>query len=230
MPAVCAGLVDYRQAMRSGGGFRERLFACWYPVVAGLSERAGQDETRRRLVGQASGRTLEIGAGNGYNLAHYPASVTELVVTDPSAPMLSHLERRLEEAPPPVGTWALVGASGEDLPFPAASLDTVVATFVHCTIPGPAAALAQIARVLRPGGRYLFLEHVRAPQGSALGAFQDLVERPHRYAAGGCHPNRRTDALIRASALRVETLVHGSQPRSLPSVRPTIIGTAIRGG
>lgn len=210
-------------------GLNERLFAYWYPVVAGLSERAGQNETRRDLVGQATGSTLEIGAGNGYNLPHYLSSVTRLVVTEPSVPMLVQLRRRLEGAPPPVGDWALVGASGEDLPFPDASFDTVVATFVHCTIPRPAAALAEIARVLRPGGRYLFLEHVRAAEGSALGALQDLVERPHRYVAAGCHPNRRTESLIRSSALRVERLAHGSQPRSFPSVRPTITGTAIRG-
>lgn len=211
-----------------GVALNERLFARWYPVVVGLSERAGQDETRRDLVGQATGRTLEIGAGNGYNLPHYGSRVTELVVTEPSAPMLTHLRRRLEDAPPPVGGWALVASSGQELPFPDASFDTVVATFVHCTIPDPAAALAQIARVLRPGGRYLFLEHVRAADGSVLGALQDLIERPHRYVAVGCHPNRRTEDLIRGSELRVERLAHGSQPRSLPSVRPTIIGAAVR--
>jgi ubiquinone/menaquinone biosynthesis C-methylase UbiE len=214
--------------MGDGVGLNERLFARWYPLVAGVSERAGQDRTRRDLVGRASGRTLEVGAGNGYNLAHYRSGVTDLVVTEPSGPMLSHLRRRLGDAPPPVGSWTLVGTSAEDLPFPDASFDTVVATFVHCTIPRPAAALTEIGRVLRPGGRYLFLEHVRAAEGSVLGAFQDLVERPHRYVAVGCHPNRRTEAMIRTSGLRVERLVHGSQPRSFPSVRPTILGSAVR--
>ena len=114
----------------------------------------------------------------------------------------------------------------ELLPFAEDSFDTVVATYVLCTVPDPAAALREIARVLAPGGRYLFLEHVHAGDGTALGRFQDLIELPHRYIAAGCHPNRRTEALLKASPLQVERVEHGEQPRAFPSVRPTIIGSA----
>lgn len=212
--------------MRDPLGFNERLFALYYPRLIALSERAGQRETRRELVFEATGRTLEVGAGSGLNLPHYTARVTELIVTEPSPHMLEHLRDRVRANPPPVGSWQLVAAGGEELPFPAASFDTVVATYVLCTIPDPAGALVEISRVLRPGGRFLFLEHVYAGGGTRLGRFQDLVEVPHRYLAAGCHPNRRTAALLEASPLDVERLERGSQPRSLPTVRPTIIGCA----
>jgi len=214
--------------MRDPLGLNERLFARWYPFVVGLSEKAGQSDTRRALVGRAAGRTLEIGAGSGANLAHYTSSVTELVVSEPSPHMLTQLRHQLESDPPPVGAWELVPTGAEPLPFDDASFDTVVAAFVHCTIPDPSSALAEIARVLRPGGRYLFLEHVRAEDSSLLGRFQDLLELPHRYIAAGCHPNRRTASLLDRSPLQVERLDHGTQPRSFPTVRPTIIGSAIR--
>jgi SAM-dependent methyltransferase len=142
--------------------------------------------------------------------------------------MLTHLRRGLESAPPPVGRWELTRAGAENLPFDDAEFDTVVATFVHCTIAEPRRAMSEISRVLRPGGRYLFLEHVRAEDGSALARFQDLVAVPHRYVAAGCHPNRRTEELLRAAPLTIERLDHGTQPRSFPSVRPTIIGSAVR--
>ena len=83
----------------------ERLFALWYPPVAGLSERAGQSETRRGLVAAAAGRTLELGAGSGYNLPYFTGSVSDLVVTEPSRHMVSLLRDQLESGPPPVASW-----------------------------------------------------------------------------------------------------------------------------
>jgi ubiquinone/menaquinone biosynthesis C-methylase UbiE len=208
-------------------GLNERLFALWYPIVCQLAENAGQRKTRAALVAQASGRTLEIGAGSGLNLPHYTERVTELVVSEPSPHMLTHLRTRLESDPPPVGSWKLVQVGGEELPFADGSFDTVVATFVLCTIPDPGRALAEIARILKPGGRYLFLEHVHAGEGTTLGRFQDLVELPHRYIAAGCHPNRRTERLLAESPLRVERCERGAQPRAPATVRPTIIGSAV---
>jgi SAM-dependent methyltransferase len=215
--------------MRDPLGLNERLFALWYPIVVERAERAGQRATRRELLARASGRTLEVGAGSGLNLPHYTPAVTELVVSEPSPHMLAHLRSALEDEPPPVGSWKLVEAGGEELPFEDASFDTVVGTFVLCTIPDPGRALAEIARVLKPGGRFLFLEHVHAGEGTMLGRFQDLIEVPHRYIAAGCYPNRRTEELLTQSPLRVDWLSHGRQPRSAPSVRPTIIGAAVAG-
>ena len=114
------------------------------------------------------------------------------------------------------------------MPYGDRSFDTVVGTFVLCSVDDPALALREIARVLAPGGRYLFLEHVRAGEDTTLGRFQDLIEVPHRYLAAGCHPNRRTAELITQSPLTVERLEHGIQPRAIPTVRPTILGVAVR--
>lgn len=213
--------------MRDPLGLNERLFAFYYPRLVGISERAGQAAVRRRLLAKAEGRTLEIGAGSGFNLPHYTSGVTELVLSEPSPHMLAQLRTRLESNPPAVGGWELVEAEAESLPFEDDSFDTVTGGFILCTIPDPAVALAEVARVLRPGGRYLFLEHVHAGEGTTLGKLQDLVEVPHRYLAAGCHPNRRTEALLEASPLRVDRLEHGTMPRAIPTVRPTIFGAAL---
>ena len=196
--------------------------------MCAISENAGQRATRRELLSEAAGRTLEIGAGNGFNLPHYTDRVGELVVTDASPHMLEHLRTSLGSNAPPVGSWELLQASAGELPFEDASFDTVVGTFVLCSVPDPARALRELARVLRDGGRYLFLEHVHAGEGTLLGRFQDLVELPHRYIAAGCHPNRRTVRLLERSPFEIERLDHGSQPRAFPSVRPTIVGSARR--
>lgn len=214
--------------MRDPWGLNERIFALYYPVICGIAERAGQRETRRELISRARGRTLEIGAGSGLNLPHYPPAVTELVVSEPSEHMHAHLRSVLEEQRPPVGTIALEASSGEAIPHDDASFDTVVMTFVLCSVEDPGRTLAEIARVLKPDGRYLFLEHVRARDGTLLARIQDLVEVPHRYIAAGCHPNRRTAELIESSPLDIEELERGRQPRAPATVRPTIVGSAVR--
>ena len=196
----------------------ERLFAAYYPLLADKSERAGQNVTRGELLAGARGRVLEVGAGHGLNLPHYPHGVDELVLTDPSPWML-------ERAPSGVEVRS---AGLPSLPLPDQSFDTVVCTYVLCSVPDPAAGLAEIWRVLAPGGSLLFLEHVRAGEGTALGRVQDLIEVPHRLAAAGCHPNRRTEELLAASPLEVVALHRGRQPAALPTVRPTIMGTARR--
>jgi ubiquinone/menaquinone biosynthesis C-methylase UbiE len=196
----------------------ERLFAAYYPFVAAKSERAGQARTRQELLMGARGRVLEVGAGHGLNLAHYPSGLDELVLTDPSPWMLARA---------PAGT-DIRQAGLPSLPFADGRFDTVVCTYVLCSIDDQAAALAEITRVLAPGGSLLFLEHVRAGEGTALGRVQDLIVAPHRLAAAGCRPNRRTEDALVASSLQIEWLVHGNQPSALPTVRPTIMGAARR--
>ncbi len=212
--------------MRDPLGLNERLFARWYPLVCERSEKAGQAELRASLLAEANGRTLEIGAGSGMNLPHYDDGVSELVISEPSSHMLRALRSQLDSQPPGVGLWELAQADAQRLPFADGSFDTVVATYVLCSVDDPQRTLGEIARVLRPGGRYLYMEHVHAGEGTLLGRFQDLVEVPHRYIAAGCHPNRRTEQLLDASPLKVERLAHASQPRSFPTVRPIIIGAA----
>lgn len=208
-------------------GFNDRLFALCYPYVMCAQETGGLQETRSKLVAQAHGRTLEIGAGSGFNLAHYTGAVTELVISEPSPYMMRHLQRKLSESPPSVGSWELVQAGVEELPFPDNSFDSVVATFVHCTIPDSPAAMLEINRLLRPDGLYLFLEHVRARRGTVRGLLQDLVARPHQCVCAGCYPNRDTEATLQVSPLAVQVLEHAAMPWSwVWPVRPMILGQA----
>jgi ubiquinone/menaquinone biosynthesis C-methylase UbiE len=119
----------------------------------------------------------------------------------------------------------VVEAPAESLPFPDASFDTVALTLVLCTVPEPDRALAEIARVLKPGGRFLFLEHVRAEE-PGLARWQDRLNPPWRVIGHGCNCNRDTLATIERSPLTVERAEGGSMPKVPPLVRPMLIGAA----
>jgi SAM-dependent methyltransferase len=120
----------------------------------------------------------------------------------------------------------LVAAPAEALPFPDDTFDTAAATLVLCTIPDPVAAIDELARVLKPGGRLLFIEHVRAADPSNA-RWQDRLEKPWRFLADGCHCNRDTEANLRASLFKVEEIDHTKMPKAAPIVRPLIRGTAV---
>lgn len=207
-----------------------RLFAAVYDRGLAASEDAGLREMRRSLLGEAKGRVVELGAGTGLNLDLYPDTVTDLTLTEPGPHMARQLRARVAEEQSGGGAGRAISvaeAPAERLPLEDASADTVVATLVLCTIPDPAAALAEAARVLRPGGQLLFIEHVRATDpGSAR--WQDRLEKPWRFAADGCHCNRDTVATITASPLEIEDLEHGALPKAPPIVRPLIRGRALR--
>jgi len=204
------------------GFFKDRIG----PAIADwIGERAEEDlgPRRRSVLASARGRVLEVGAGTGFNLAHYPDSVDELVVTEPGAGLL----RRAEQRAARVGRRAeFVETGAERLPFDDDSFDTVVSTLVLCTVPEPDRALAEIRRVLKPGGELLFIEHVRADD-ERLARWQDRLERPWRVVAMGCHPNRATLERIEAAGFEVEELRHEQHPKAPPIVRPLILGRAV---
>ena len=196
------------------------LFARFYERLMKGSEDAGLRDERQALLARAKGRTLEIGAGTGINLELYPESVSELVLTEPDA----HMRRRLQRKIAPLDA-EVVDAGAEHLPFADASFDTVVATLVLCTIPDPHAALSEISRVLRPGGRLLFLEHVRSSDPSRA-RWQDRLERPWGWFGRGCHPNRDTVGAIEASRFEIVDAERGSMPKAPPIVEPLVAGEA----
>ncbi|WP_099024910.1 class I SAM-dependent methyltransferase [Mycolicibacterium palauense] len=198
-----------------------RVMALLYDPFLWLGEIAGMRRRRRRLLVEARGYVVEIGAGTGLNLAHYPGVVDDLVLTEPDAAMRHTLARRLHGR----GRSArIVDAPAEHLPLADASVDTVVATLVLCTVADPEVALREIARVLRPGGQLLFIEHIRA-SSRFLAALQVCLLRPWRGFAGGCVCTRPTVELMRACGYTVEAesaVWHG-----MPAiVHPLAIGRA----
>jgi ubiquinone/menaquinone biosynthesis C-methylase UbiE len=200
-----------------------RLAAAGYDWFLSSSEQAGLSDRREELLSSATGRTIEIGAGTGLNLAHYPDAVGELVVVEPDRHMAKHLRARVAESP---RAAEVVQAPGEALPFPDDSFDTAVVTLVLCTAPDPDAVLAEIARVLVPGGRLLFMEHVRSDEPE-VARWQDRLHRPWKAFGNGCHCNRATLATISASPFEVESVEHGEFPKAPSIVRPLIVGTAL---
>src|SRR5262249_11047048 len=164
----------------------DRAIAALYDHVGRRAEREFAPY-RADLLAHACGRVLEIGAGTGFNAEHYREAVEELVITEPSPAMLRRAERRAGATGRSVRA---LRASGERLPFEDASFDTVVSTFVLCSVDDEARTLAEIRRVLRPGGTFLFIEHVRSDE-PRLARWQDRLERPWGVVALGCHPNRR---------------------------------------
>jgi ubiquinone/menaquinone biosynthesis C-methylase UbiE len=202
---------------------RRRMFAALYDTFSKGSEAAGMREERRRLLAGAEGATIEIGAGTGLNLDHYPEAVTRLVLAEPDR----HMRRRLRQRVDALGRAAeVIDASAERLDFPDATFDTAVVTLVLCSVPNQEVALAEIARLLRPDGSLLFIEHVRSANPK-VAKRQDRI-RPLYNLVGGCNPNRETLAAIDASPLRVESVRQGEVPKAPKVERPMIVGTARR--
>jgi SAM-dependent methyltransferase len=201
-----------------------RLFAAIYDRGLKGTEEAGLREMRRETLRAARGRTIDLGAGTGANLDLYPEGVTELVLAEPGPHMMAQLRPKLAESP---RSAELVEASAEELPFEDSSFDTAVFTLVLCTVPNPQRALAEAARVLKPGGRLLFVEHVRAEE-PGLARWQDRLEGPWRFLADGCHCNRDTVANIEASPFTLDRVEHDELPKAPPLVRPLVRGTAAR--
>jgi ubiquinone/menaquinone biosynthesis C-methylase UbiE len=199
-----------------------RLFAALYDTVSKGSEEAGMREERRQLLNSAEGATIEIGAGTGLNLEHYPEAVTRLVLAEPDP----HMRRRLRQRVEAIASAAeVIDASGERLPFPDATFDTAVLTLVLCSVANQGVALAEITRVLKPDGRLLFIEHVRSGDPK-VARRQDRIKPVYNLV--GCNPNRETLAAIEASALRIESVRHGEVPKAPKVERPMIVGTARR--
>lgn len=198
-----------------------RFTAALYNHFLWLGERLGMARRRQQLLAGARGAVLEIGAGTGLNLRRYPQGLEELVLVEPAEPMAKRID--LSRAPDGVPA-RVVSAPAERLPFDDDSFDTVVSTLVLCTVADPARSLAEIVRVLRPGGRLLFCEHVEAKPGWRR-ALQRRSARPWAAFADGCRCDRPTLATIE-SRLRVESAERGSW-RGMPAiVKPLVWGCA----
>lgn len=189
-----------------------------------LGERMGMADQRRLALASAAGRVVEIGAGTGLNFRHYPVSVSEVLATEPDPHMLKRARRAVERAGVAI---RVERAPAEALPVPDEWADVVVSTLALCSVSDPAVALSETHRVLRPGGRLLFVEHVRS-EDPRLAERQDRRQRSYSFFAGGCHPNRDTLASIGAAGLQLADVERYAFGPSI--VRPHVRGSAVRPG
>ena len=201
-----------------------RWFASLYDVGFAAAERSGLRDLRREVLSQSTGRTVELGAGTGLNLEHYPAAVTSLLLTEPDPHMARKLALALSRSSVPA---ELRQTQADAIPVADASVDTVISTLVMCTVPDPAAAFDEVARVLKPGGRLLFIEHVRS-SSPPLAKWQDRLRVPWSRCACGCQCNRATIDVLVASPLRLQSSRTARLRWLTPLLRELVIGCAIR--
>jgi ubiquinone/menaquinone biosynthesis C-methylase UbiE len=202
-------------------GLRRSFFALNYDRQLAKVEQAGLGELRQTLLADAGGRVLEVGGGTGANLPFYGPDVESLTITEPEPSMLRRLERRVREQSPDT---KVVRAPAEDLPFEDNTFDVAVSTLVLCGVDDQARALGELRRVLRPGGRLIFIEHVRSEE-PGLARWQDRLNGLNKFVAC-CDCNRRTLDSITAEGFEVTDVEHTSLKKVPPWDRPLIAGTA----
>ncbi|WP_051944476.1 class I SAM-dependent methyltransferase [Streptacidiphilus rugosus] len=202
-------------------GVRSTLFAVTYDRLMAKSEEQGLRELRRRLIAEAGGRVLEIGGGTGANLALYGRGVESLTVTEPEPAMVRRLERHVQER----GSNATVlRAPAEDLPFEDDSFDVVVSTLVLCGVSDQQRALRQLGRVLRPGGRLLFLEHMRS-EDPKQARHQDRMNWLNRLMVC-CECNRPTLDSVREAGFVVDHVEREVFPGAPSFIGQAVVGSA----
>ncbi len=203
-----------------------RVFAAGYDRIMAGTEKATLQGHREALIPSASGDVLEIGGGTGANLPFYGEGVASLTLTEPERPMVRRLERRLRERS---SAAMVLRAPAEDLPFEEESFDFAVSTLVLCTVDDQPRALRELHRVLRPGGRLLFIEHVRS-QDPRLARWQDRLNGLQLRIGHGCNCNRPTVETIDAAGFSITELVHDVLRKAPPIVRPMVAGVAESNG
>lgn len=204
------------------------LMASIYDRFLAASEEHGVRAWRQALLELASGESLEVGAGTGLNLPLYASQgISALTLLEPDAHMRQKLAQRIAQTQAPYPISVSEG-SLDALPFEDARFETVICTLVLCSVPSQARALAEIWRVLKPGGKLLYLEHIAATDNPSRYRLQRLVEPGWRCVAGNCHLTRHTKEALIQAGFTLEDCQHQSMPKAMPFLRPTIRGAALK--
>ncbi|GGS28780.1 class I SAM-dependent methyltransferase [Actinokineospora fastidiosa] len=203
---------------------RHPLFARLYPLMARAMERGGMAERRQALLTGLTGEVIEVGAGDGHNFAHYPPTVTHVVAVEPEPRLRALAEGAATRAPVPV---KVVDGLAEHLPVEDSSADAVVVSLVLCSVRDQHTALREFRRVLKPGGQFRFLEHVRADTLGLARVQRALDATVWPRIAGGCHTGRDTVTTIERSGFAIEHLDRFRFPDARTPTSFHVLGTAV---
>jgi ubiquinone/menaquinone biosynthesis C-methylase UbiE len=202
------------------------IFARMYRRIADEAEGKGASEHRDELLAGLSGRVIEVGAGTGLNFGHYPQSVSEVVAVEPESYLRAAADGAVADASVPV---TVVDGTADELPAAAGEFDAGVASLMLCSVPNQASALAEMFRVIRPGGELRFYEHVRSSK-PGFARVQRTLDLVWPWFGGGCHTSRETERAVADAGFIIERVRHFTFRPALCAapVSPHIIGVAQR--
>lgn len=201
------------------------LTASFYDFFMASTEAACLGAWRREILSDVGGRIVEIGAGTGANIRHYPQAISELIACEPDDFMRQRLEAQMSDWG---GKGQVLAAPGEALPIESGSMDFVVSTLVCCTVASPENTLSEAFRVLKPGGHLVFLEHVAAIGNPGRLKWQKRIEPLWKLVAGNCHLTRPTVETIHDAGFILGEVTRASMRKAPPFVRPTARGWATK--
>lgn len=203
-----------------------RFFAFIYDPLIAKTEEACLKDWRKVLLKNANGIVLEVGAGTGANLAHYTDSVDELIISEPDEFMRKRLVEKLKGFD--INNTSIKDFGMEDIDLADNSVDCVVSTLVCCSVNSPHKSLQQAYRVLKPGGKFLFMEHVAAENNPKRLKWQNFMNPIWKRISGNCHTNRETEKYMLETGFEILQIEKASMRKAPAFVRPTIRGIAIK--